>query len=90
MVKVSREGVLLGWLRGTVGSQLPQTSPASETVAVLAGATEAEHSVNLHSDYKGLEGLEAEPIDAISYRKSIYAGPKLLARARTPAGVQSH
>ncbi len=88
VVKISREGTLLGWLRGTVGSQLPQTSPASEMVAILAGATEAEHSINLHSDYKGLEGLEEAPRDAISYRKSIYSGPKLLTRARAPSGFK--
>ena len=88
VVKVSREGTLLGWMRGTVGSHLPQTSPASETVAVLAGATEADHSITLHSDYQGLEKLEEAPSDAISHRKAIYAGPKLLARARAPAGFK--
>ncbi len=88
VVKVSREGTLLGWMRGTVGGHLPQSSPAAETVAVLAGASEAEHAITLHSDYKGLEKLEEAPRDAISHRKAIYAGPKLQARARAPDGVQ--
>ena len=95
VVKVSRDGILLGWMRGTVGAQLPPTSPASEAVAVLAGATEAEAAIKLHSDYQGLDKLEEAPNDVISHRKAVYAGPKLLARARAPAGfavkkVQGH
>ncbi len=93
--KVSRDGVLLGWLRGSVGGQLPQTSPASEHVAVLALAMRAAHHVEALSNYKGLEGLEDAPSDVISYRKSIYSGLKLQARARAPKGfkvvkVQGH
>ena len=64
--KVSQDGVLLGWLRGTVGGQLPQTSPASEHVAILALATRARNAVAAHSDYKGLEHLEEAALDTVN------------------------
>ena len=74
LCKVSRDGVLLGWLRGPVGGQLPQTSAAAEYVAALALAARAEHQVEALSDYQGLAGLEGAPEDVITYRESIYAG----------------
>ena len=69
-------GVLLGWARGSVGTQLPQTSPASENVAVLAAATIAQASITAHSDYSGVPGLENLGRDVITYRKSNYADVK--------------
>ena len=86
VVKISREGTLLGWMRGTVGAQLPQSAGAAETVAVLAGAIEAAHAVQLHTDYQNLDGLERAPHDVVSHRKAIYAGPRIQARARAPEG----
>ena len=57
--KVDEHGQLLAWMRGVVGRQLPQTSPASEHVAATAAATAPGGHVNrANSDYKGLEHIE--------------------------------
>ena len=84
--KVSSDGVLLGYLCGSVGTQLPQPAPAAEYVAGLALATSASSPTVSMADYKGLAGLESAPQDSISYRKSIYSGLKLQIRGRAPAG----
>ena len=69
MCKVSRDGVLLGWMRGSVGGQLPQTPAAAEYVAALALAVKATSSVEALSDYQGLAGLEDADDNIITYRK---------------------
>jgi hypothetical protein len=54
--KVSADGILQGWMRGVVGASLPQTSPAAEHVAALAGACAPGGGINCeYSDYQGLE-----------------------------------
>ena len=83
VVKISREGILLGWMRGTVGAQLPQSSPAAESVAVLAVDMRAQDAATANSDYQGHAGLEEQPMDAITCRKAIYAGVRMEARARS-------
>ncbi len=90
VVKVSADGILLGWAKGGVGTQLPQTSPASEQVAMLATATLAKHTLAAHADYQGIESLEARPLDRISYRKSMYAGVHVEIRGRCPDGFTVH
>ncbi len=82
--------MLLGWARGVVGQQLPPTSPASEHVAALAASTlvGATPAATAFSDYIGLEALEAQPLNTITYRKSIYAGVRLQMRARAPSGLR--
>ena len=97
VIKMSQDGVLLGWVRGRVGQQLPATSPASEHVAALAatafvGATPA---ATAFSDYQGLHALEEKPMHTITYRKSIYSGIRVQIKARAPPGfkickVQAH
>ena len=86
--KISRDGALLGWMRGPVGGQLPQSAGAAEHVAALALATRAEQAVEALVDYKGLENLQDASVDVISYRKNIYSGLKLQARARAPQGFK--
>jgi hypothetical protein len=86
IVKFSAEGLVLGWARGTVGSRLPQTSPASEHVAVLALASIASAPVRANSDYQGIEALEVQEHEVISHRKAMYGGVKLEIRCRAPEG----
>jgi hypothetical protein len=88
VVKISQDWVVLGWARGTVGSKLPQSSPASEHVAALALATIAKAPACAASDYEGLAALEAQDADTVSYRKSIYAEVKLEIRGRAPTGFR--
>ena len=88
IVKLSAEGVLLGYARGTVGSRLPQSSAAAEHVPVLALACIASAPVVALSDYQGLEALEEKDMDIITYRKSMYGGVKLQIRGRAPAGFK--
>ena len=59
VVKVAYDGTMTAWMRGAVGDQLPQTSPASEYVAGLAAATAKGEGVTVaNCDYKGIEALE--------------------------------
>ena len=88
IVKLSRDGVVLGWMKGPVGRQLPQSSPASEHIAALALATHATSAVDALSDYKGLEHFEDAPQDVISRRQSIYSGVRVQIRARAPQGFR--
>ncbi len=81
--KVSESGTLLGYMRGVVGSGLPQTSPASEHVAALAAAAAPGGRVSCAlSDYKGLERLEDKAPWIVYARQQIYAGVKLQIRGR--------
>ena len=68
---------------------MPPTSPASENVAALAASTLAgAPDVTANSDYKGLEALEQQPLDTITYTKALYAGVRLQVRARAPRGFR--
>ena len=85
VVKVSQSGILQGYIRGVVGSGLPQTSPASEHVACLAAAAAPGGQVSCAlSDYKGLEHLEAKAPWTVYNRQQIYAGVKLQIRGKAP------
>ena len=70
-----------------MGAQLPPSSPAAENVAALAASTLAggPNSTAL-SDYRGVEALEQQPYDVITYRKAMYSGVRLQVRARAPQG----
>ena len=85
VVKLSEDGVVLAWARGPVGKLLPQTSPASENVAVLAAATLTQRVDEARSDYKALEGIESQGLDKLLHRKSTYAGVRRLVRGRAPS-----
>ncbi len=89
VIKISQDGVLLAWMRGTVGNALPQTSPASEHVATLAAVTAPGAGVTqANSDYKGLEHVEQMPAYAVYDRSQIYAGVKLEICGRMPSGFR--
>ena len=89
VVKVAYDGTMTAWMRGTVGDQLPQTSPASEHVAGLAAATAKGEGVTVaNSDYKGLEALEERPAFAVYERTQIYSGVKAQIVGRRPQGFR--
>ncbi len=84
ILKLSEDGVVLAWARGPVGKLLPATSPAAENVAVLAAATLTSGVDEARSDYKALEGVEAQPLTRILSRTSLYAGVRRLIRGLAP------
>ncbi len=87
--KVSEQGELLGYMRGVVGSALPQTSPASEHVAGLAAANAPGGQVECAlSDYKGLDQLQDRAPWDVYARQQIYAGVKLQILGRAPQGFR--
>jgi hypothetical protein len=94
--KVTEDGTLQGWMRGTVGASLPQTSPAAEHVASLAGACAPGGGVTTeHSDYKGLEHIEERPLHEVYSKQQVYAGIRMQILGRAATGfrifkVQGH
>ncbi len=63
VLKLSHDGVVLGWARGVVGRQLPSSAAAGESVAALAAATISEEVQEARSDYQAYIGLESQPLD---------------------------
>ena len=94
--KVAENGQLLAWMRGVVGCQLPQTSPASEHVAATAAATApGGHVTRANSDYKGLEHVGERLPHQLYARHHICSGVKQLLIGKMPPGfrvfkVQGH
>ena len=87
--KVSEEGELMGYMRGVVGSGLPQTSPAAEHVAGLAAAAAPGGLVACAlSDYQGLAHLQDKAPWIVYARQQIYAGVKLQILGRAPRGFR--
>ncbi len=88
VVKISTEGVVLAWARGVLGTQLPQSSPAAENLAVLAAMTSSKRLSPVLSDYQGVAGLVARPPREVGHRKALYAGVRLLARSQAEGEVE--
>jgi hypothetical protein len=83
LIVLTDSGELDAALWGQVGDGLPQTSPASEYVAGLAGSTLQLREVR--SDYKGLAALEHLSIEALASRKNIYSGLRVQIKGRNPS-----
>jgi hypothetical protein len=77
----------MGYMRGVVGSGLPQTKPAAEHVAGLAAAAAPGGRVECAlSDYQGLDHLQDKAPWIVYARQQIYAGVKLQILGRAPSG----
>ena len=86
---MSRDGVVLAWVSGQVGTQFPSTSPASENVAALA-TTHFPRIDDIRSDYKGLAGLEDQTPAQIYNRKGLYSGVRRILRGVAPGRRVTH
>ena len=86
--KVSEDGVLLAYIRGRAGKQVPQTSPATEHLGVLKASTISDEVEKVNSDYKGLDRIETMPPECILHHRSLYAGLKRRIMALKPPRMQ--
>ncbi len=87
--EISVDGVVLAWVSGAVGTQLPSTSPASEHVAALA-TIRFPNIDEVRSDYKGLDQFETPPPHQVLSRKGLYSGVKRLLRGIAPERRITH
>ena len=84
VVKMSEDGVLLGWAAGRVGQQLPQTSPAGEHVAFLATTSLSAAVTEVCTDYQGLTGVQEVTTATLCHRKAVYSGVRRTIRGKAP------